>query len=238
MSDNKLDIFDIEQQIHSDLQSIYDNVDSDPNAKLALCGKCKFNDSLIKYCKDNYYPFCRCVIGEKIFLRKCNEGQADNEGEELPQKYYYFGDIQDNLEICPKGYYIKRKNIYDFMFYESTESNSLSNFLGIFCTTNNYNNIITNEDKIIEIKLTKILSTVEQYRKKFHDVCSIRGALLSLLLNKEYDKRRYYRAKLLEFYKIQLEDLYLESLNKIGDSHLRMRFSSCLHKFHWDYSDS
>lgn len=208
----------LDEQINSELDILYQEVDCDPEAKIAFCGICRYNNKLRKYCIDNYYPFCRCVKERQLRVIKCGEGQPDNEGTPLPKDYVHQIEIPGNLEFCPKGYYLKTKLCYDVMIYESSE-------------------FLTPDQKIMR-KIRFILKLNERLRGRFHDFISIRGAFYHLFLDEETKNIRYKKAFELEQYKMEIEDLYLENINNFENSTKFGDLSFSISKFEWLYSDT
>jgi len=202
------DLLQMEEILFPELELLFDQAKNDPNSFLADCGKCKINQNLIDYCYQNYYPYCRCIVENYNFVVQSKENEQDDYEKIIPQDSLMHPDIRDLInhensedeKKCPKGYRIVTRDKYDILFYNGQN------------------------------KIETILSLNDRYRKRFHDIISIRGKITSWFLSKEQNNKRSIFSLFIKICKDNFEDKFVEiskPQNLLRD----------LMKFEWFYVD-
>lgn len=85
--------------------------------KVALCGKCIYNDKIKEYQKVNFYPCCECHLSIRVKLEKCRKNEQSNEGEKIPDNCKFNGKSCD-IKECPPGHKLVFDYDYDIIIFE------------------------------------------------------------------------------------------------------------------------
>jgi len=170
----------LEKTLFPEIDSLFKQAEEDRNSVLAACGSCRVNKELLRYCSKKYYPYCRCIRYVQTYVIKTAEGEKSNEGEQVPEDARFPVDHpEDDRIVCPKGFRFYYKNKYD---------------------------LLRKDNRYSDLELTLKLN--RKYRKKFHDIISVRGRVSSLFLNEEVNNYRRKLSNFLILCKWDFEDIY------------------------------